>query len=139
MISLFRILYRNFFVNGIPLHQLLIGIILVPAGSGVSWAALFADPYHFYPYFAIAGILFAVLGLLLIGKGLLGLINGKPAQQGMHIQPYTGQVQPPYAGQPYAGQVAQPYAGQVQPPYAGPQPYAGQVPPSYAPPTYPEQ
>lgn len=107
MYSLIRILYRRFFVNGKPLHQILVGIALVPVGGLISWASLFADPYHYYPYFAIAGVVLAVFGVILFVKGLIGLATGKP-KSALHAQgAYTSPAQypqqyPQYPQQPYA-------------------------------------
>ncbi|WP_201366870.1 hypothetical protein [Dictyobacter formicarum] len=169
MISLFRYFYRNFFVNGQPLHQIILGIILAPVGALVAWAAMSADPEHYYPYFILAGIVFAIFGVVLLIKGIIGLSGGKsgPGTTAMYnnsqnpygqpqypAQPYG---QPQYPAQPYGQQQSygQPYPPQQQPygqpypqqqqPYAQPypqqqQPYAQPYPPQPAhQPPYPQQ
>lgn len=117
MYSLIRILYRSFFVNGKPLHQILIGIALIPVGGLISWASLFADPYHYYPYFVILGIVLAVFGVVLFIKGLIGLANGKPKSAPNAYGAYTGPAQYPQYQQPYPQQ----YPQYPQQPYAQPQ------------------
>ena len=132
MISLFRLIYRSLFVKGKPLHQILVGILLIPAGGFVAWASLAADPYHYYPYFAIVGIVFAGFGVALIIKGFIGLLGGtKPVQP---QAPYGGaaqypqQPQVPYAGQAqYPQQPQAPYGGAAQYPQQPQVPYAGQA------------
>jgi hypothetical protein len=154
LFSLLRIIYRNFFVRGKPLHQILIGIGLIPVGGLIAWASLFADPNAYYPYFAIFGGVFAIFGFVLLIKGLMGLAAGagKPALpvQGQVAytnpaqypqQPYGQQSygQPQYPPQQYGqSQYPQPY-GQPQQPYSQPQYPQQPAQQPYGQPQYPQQ
>lgn len=81
MFSLIRALNRSFFVNGHPLSQVIIGILLIPAGGLISWAGFFGDPNYQYPYLAVGGIVLAILGIILIVKGIKRLLVwNKPGQ-----------------------------------------------------------
>lgn len=79
LISLFRMIYRSVFTNGKPWHQVLIGLLLMPVGAIVSWEALYGDPTGYYPYFVLMGIVFAIFGLVILIKGVIGLTTSKPA------------------------------------------------------------
>jgi hypothetical protein len=137
---LFRHLYRTFYVNGKPSHQLLVGIVLIPLGLIVTFFALFGSEDYTYPIYAIFGIAFAIFGIFLIVKGARGLTASKsrtPKQQ--NVAPHPSQVygqgqQPIYPPQAY---------GQGQPPVYPPQTYGqGQspvYPPQGQPPVYPPQ
>jgi hypothetical protein len=145
MYSIFRLLIRAF-KRGKPLHQLLFGIVAIPLGAVISWAALFADPNYSYPYFVIVGALLAIFGIALIGKALFGFValaaQPKAAPLVAGQVPYTGPAQ--YPQQPYAQPQypQQPYAQPQYPqqPYAQPQyPQQPYVQQPYAQPQYPQQ
>ncbi|MDQ2885658.1 MAG: hypothetical protein M3Y39_06185 [Chloroflexota bacterium] len=95
MAYLFRTLYRTFFVNGVPLHQVLVGIALVPFGLIISWFALNGDGYYYYPYIAVFGVAFAILGVILAIKGGRVLFARKPPIQ------TAASFEQRQAGQPY--------------------------------------
>ena len=134
MYSIVRLLTRAF-LRGKPLHQLLGGIVLIPLGGIVSWAALFADPNYSYPYFVIVGVVLAIFGIALIGKALFGFIalSAQPKTPPLVAgqMPYTGTAQ--YPQQPYA----QPQYSQQ--PYAQPQYQQQVVQNPYQQTSYPEQ
>ncbi|WP_207229421.1 hypothetical protein [Ktedonosporobacter rubrisoli] len=134
MFALIRLLYRMLFVRGKPHHQIIGGIILIPAGGGLSWVAIFGSSHYYYPYWVLTGIVLAVLGAIALIKGLVGLATGQRAAQpaqvpyGMPAQPYA---YPPtqYNGYPPANYppAQQPYAQSGYPPANYPpaqQPYA---------------
>ncbi len=114
MFSLSRLLYR--WLAGRPLLQLIVGIIMIPLGGLISFAAMSGD--NIYPYWIIGGIVFAIFGIVFIIRGATTLLRPKPALQQASLPRH------PYAGQ---GQYAQ------QPPYSQPQPQP------YAQPQYPVQ
>lgn len=95
MAYLFRTLYRTFFVNGVPLHQVLVGIALIPFGVIISWFALNGDGYYYYPYIAVFGVAFAILGVILVVKGGRVMFARKPSLQ------TSASYEQQQAGQPY--------------------------------------
>lgn len=140
MYSIIRLLMRAF-TRGKPLHQLITGIVAIPLGGVIAWAALFADPNYSYPYFVILGVVLAIFGIALIGKALFGFIalaaRPKAAPLVAGQMPYAGPAQ--YPQQPY-GQASYPQQPYAQPQY--PQPSYGQAPypqQPYAQPQYPQQ
>jgi hypothetical protein len=116
--SVTRLLFRA--LAGRPLAQVIVGIVLIPAGGLISFAAMSGD--YIYPYWIIAGIVFAIVGVIFIIRGATILLKPGPSvQQAMMQQaPYTGPGQ--YAQQPPYSQYAQPI------PYTGPGQYAQSSP-----------
>jgi len=130
--SLGRLLFRA--LAGKPLAQLIVGIVLIPAGGLLSFAAMSGD--YIYPYWIVAGIVFAIIGVILIIRGAVALFRPKPSVQQAYFAS-QGQY-PPQA--PY-GQPQYPQAPYGQPPSAYPpqaygQPQNQQVP--YGQPQYPQ-
>ncbi len=134
MYSLMRLLFRA--LNGKPLAQIIVGIIMIPSGALISIAAMMGGDY-IYPYWIVAGIAIAIVGIVFIVRGTKARSQPKPSvQQTTYNAPGQYAPQQPYAqpqvpyGQPYApGQYApqvpygQPYApGQPQVPYGQPYP-----------------
>ena len=146
MYWIIRMLFRSLFSRGRPLPQLISGIILIPVGGLIAWAALFASEDYYFPYFAVFGVILAIVGIISIIKGLIGLLApaalvaaaGRKSQPVAGQMPYTNPAQ--YPQQPYAQpqypqqQYAQPQYPQQQ--YAQPQ-YPQQQPPVQ--PQYPQQ
>lgn len=101
MISLSRLLFRK--LEGKPKTQLIVGIFMIPIGLFISFAAIIGDYIHVY--WLIAGLVFALFGVIFIIRGATALRKPKPSmQQAIYQQyPYPGQgqyaLQPPY-GQP---------------------------------------
>ena len=150
MYSLTRLLFRA--LRGRPLLQVIVGILLIPVGGLISFAAVSGSDGYIYPYWIVGGIVFAVVGVIFIVRGAMTLLKPKPSvQQAMGYgqpTPYMGPnqyaQQPPYGspqypppGQGYAAPAypLQPRAyGQPQMPYSQPQAYGqGQYP------QYPQQ
>jgi hypothetical protein len=127
--SLTRLLFRA--LDGKPVPQIIVGIILIPVGGLISFAAMSSD--YIYPYWIIAGIVFAVVGVIFIIRGATTLFKPKPSmQQAMLRQnPYTGPGQ--YAQQGYASPQYPPQAPYGQPQYYPP-PQASYGQPQYYPP-----
>ncbi len=122
MYSLTRLLFRA--LRGRPILQVVVGVLLIPAGILISWAATSGTDGYVYPYWIIAGIVFAVVGVIFIVRGIMTLMKPKPS-----VQPMMGYGQPNAYMAP--GQYVQ------QSPYSAPQyPPQGQ---GYASPTYPPQ
>jgi len=132
--SLTRLLFRA--LDGKPVPQIIVGIILIPVGGLISFAAMSGD--YIYPYWIIAGIVFAIVGVIFIVRGATTLFKPKPSvQQAMLRQnPYTGPGQ--YAQQPYGQPQYPPQAPYSQPQYYPPQPY-GQPQQNYEQFHYPPQ
>ncbi len=120
MYSLMRLLFRA--LHGKPVAQIIVGIIMIPVGGLISIAALKGNGEYIYPYWIVAGIAVAVVGIVFIVRGAKARIQPKPSvQQATNAPQYAPQV--PY-GQP------QPPYGQPQPPYPYAQPQYGQPYPS---------
>ncbi len=145
MYSLMRLLFRA--LNGKPVAQIIVGIIMIPVGALISIAAMIGNGQYIYPYWIVAGIAIAIIGIVFIVRGAKARNLPKPSvQQAAYSAP--GQYAPPPAyGQPQAPYGQPPVYGQPQPqaPYAQPypaeyipaqQPY-GQT--SYPPPPAPGQ
>jgi len=120
---------------GRPLAQLLVGIALIPAGGLLSFAAMSGD--YIYSYWIVAGIAFAIIGIIFIIRGATALLRPKPsvqqayfASQGQYSYPPQAPYGQPYPPQPY-GQPPYPQAPYGQPPSAYP-------PPAYGQPQYPQ-
>ncbi|HLJ35278.1 MAG TPA: hypothetical protein VKU38_16615, partial [Ktedonobacteraceae bacterium] len=122
MYSLTRLLFRA--LRGRPLLQVIVGILLIPVGGLISFAAVSGSDGYIYPYWIIAGIVFAIVGVIFIVRGAMTLLKPKPSVQRAMAQPN------PYMG---PNQYAQ------QSPYGSPG--SPQYPPGqgYAPPVYPPQ
>ncbi len=148
MYSLTRLLFRA--LRGRPLLQVIVGILLIPVGGLISFAAMSGSDGYIYPYWIIAGIVFAIVGIIFIVRGAMTLVKPKPSVQRVMGQPasYMGPnqyaQQPPYGSPQYPSQgqgyvppayPPQPPAyGQPQMPYSQPQAYGqGQYP------QYPQQ
>ncbi|GCE10851.1 hypothetical protein [Tengunoibacter tsumagoiensis] len=112
MYSIIRLLYRSFFVNGKPLHQVIAGVICAPVGLIVAYLAYFGDPETYYPYWIIVGIVFAIFGVAVFIKGIVGFATVKQSYQSSQINPY-----------------AQPYTNPAQ--YQQPSPQAYSNPAQY--------
>jgi hypothetical protein len=118
--SLTRLLFRA--LAGRPLAQVIVGIALIPAGGLISYASMSGE--YVYPYWVIAGIVFAIVGVIFIVRGATVLLKPKPSVQQAMLQqtPYTGPNQ--YAQQSPYGQPQYPspahYSQQPQYPPQGP-------------------
>ena len=127
MYSLTRLIFR--LLAGKPLAQLIVGIILIPVGGLLSFAAMASD--YIYPYWIIAGIVLAIVGIVLIVRGARALLKPKPSVQQAF---FMSQGQYPANGQP---QPSYPPYGQPQyPPQA---PYGQQPQQNYEQIQYPQQ
>lgn len=143
MYSLTRLLFRA--LNGKPVAQVIVGIALIPAGILISIASMSGE--YIYPYWVIAGIVFAIVGVIFIVRGAKTLLKPKPLVQQSYIAPNQyAQPQPYAAPNPYPYGQQQPYVApnqyapygqqpQPQQSYANPNPYAPQQQ-SYMPPAY---
>ncbi|HLX41730.1 MAG TPA: hypothetical protein VKR42_14445 [Ktedonobacteraceae bacterium] len=116
MYSLTRLLFRA--LNGKPLLQVIVGILLIPVGGLISYAAMSGSDGYVYPYWIVGGIVFAIVGVVFIIRGAKTLLKPKPSVQQM---PYTGPNQ--YAQQPAYGQPQYPPQAYSQPQYP-PQAYS---------------
>lgn len=123
MFSLGRLLFRV--LAGRPLAQIIVGIALIPAGGLLSFAAMSGD--YVYPYWIVAGIAFAVIGIVFIIRGATALFRPKPSVQQAY---FASQGQYPYPPQaPYE---------QSYPPQAYGQPPSAYPPQAYGQPQYPQ-
>lgn len=75
MIRLFYWLYRFLSRREKPLLQLLLGVLLIPVGAAVAYAACSGE--YIYPYWVILGGGLAFFGLALLLKGLIILLSRK--------------------------------------------------------------
>src|SRR5690242_14676577 len=75
--SLGRLLFRM--LAGRPVAQVIVGIALIPAGGLLSFAAMSGD--YIYPYWIVAGIAFAIIGIIFIVRGAAALLRPKPSVQ----------------------------------------------------------
>ncbi|MBV9616197.1 MAG: hypothetical protein JO011_18180 [Ktedonobacteraceae bacterium] len=146
MYSLIRLLFRA--LDGKPVAQIIVGVVMIPLGGLISIVAMIGTGHYIYPYWIVAGIAAAIVGIVFIVRGARALVAPKPAvqqaaysPQGQYMpqQPY-GQAQPFYGQPPYPPQYG-PAQGQVpygQPSY--PAPYGpGQAQMPYGQPSYPPQ
>ena len=145
MYSLIRLLFRA--LNGKPVAQLVVGILLIPAGGLLSFAGAAGD--YIYPYWIIAGIALAIVGIVFIIRSIMAFMQPKSSVMQAAYNPqgqYMPQQYPSGQGQPFYGQPQYPpqYApGQAQAPYGQPQ-YPQQYPSAqaqapYGQPQYPQQ
>jgi hypothetical protein len=104
MFSLSRLLFRK--LEGKPKSQLIVGILMIPIGLFISFATITGEYIH--PYWLVAGLVFAVFGVMFIIRGATALRKLKPlVQQAMYQQyPHPGQGQ--YAQQLPYGQPVYP-------------------------------
>ncbi|HEU5226560.1 MAG TPA: hypothetical protein VFU49_02030, partial [Ktedonobacteraceae bacterium] len=117
MYSLGRLLFRA--LAGKPLAQLIVGIGLIPAGGLLSFAAMSGD--YIYPYWIVAGVAFAIIGIIFIVRGAAALLRPKPSvQQAFFASQGQYPPQAPYGQSQYPQQA--PY-GQPQSPYPQQAPY----------------
>lgn len=137
MYSLTRLLFRA--LRGRPILQVIVGILLIPVGALISYAATSGSDGYVYPYWIIGGIVFAVVGVIFIVRGAMTLLKPKPSVQQAMLQqtPYTGPNQ--YAQQPYYGSPQYPPQGQSYAAPAYPPQAYGQPPMPYNQPQYPQQ
>ncbi|MBX5456013.1 MAG: hypothetical protein IRZ31_03865 [Thermogemmatispora sp.] len=75
MTRLFYWLYRFLSRREKPLLQLLVGVLLIPVGAVVAYAACSGE--YIYPYWVILGGGLAFVGLVLLLKGLILLLSRK--------------------------------------------------------------
>ena len=123
--SLMRLLFRA--LNGKPRAQLAVGIGMIPLGGLISIAAMKGDGEYIYPYWIVAGIAVAIVGIVFIVRSIKVLSKPKPlVSQAAYSAP--GQYAPPLSN----GQ--QPVYGQPQAQYSQqPAPYAQPYPSEYIP------
>ncbi|WP_376795126.1 hypothetical protein [Thermogemmatispora sp.] len=125
MVRLFLWLYRFVSKREKPLLQLLVGILLIPAGALVAYAACSGE--YIYPYWVISGGGLAFFGIALVLKGLIILLGRRRSSPAAAA---PSGVSLPVAG---AGLEASPsLAGQAffAPPYSSAQPAGGQQMPA---------
>ncbi|MBA2396844.1 MAG: hypothetical protein H0V70_29305 [Ktedonobacteraceae bacterium] len=151
MYSLTRLLFRA--LNGRPVAQLIVGIIMLPVGGLISLAAVIGDGENIYPYWIIMGIVFVVVGIVFIVRSTKHLLSKSKSSVGQAPYGVSGHYAPPVYGQSQApyGQLQVPYGqppygqqGQPQVPYGQPypseyipaQPQAPYGQTSYPPPPY---
>jgi hypothetical protein len=118
--SLMRLLFRA--LNGKPRAQLIVGIVMIPVGGLISIAAMIGNGDYIYPYWIVAGIAVAIIGIVFIVRSAKALSKPKPSMpQAAYSAP--GQYAPPpaYGQPPVYGQPQVPY-GQPPAPYAQPYP-----------------
>ncbi|MBX5448783.1 hypothetical protein [Thermogemmatispora sp.] len=77
MIRLFYWLYRFVSAKDKPLLQLVVGMLLIPLGAVVAYAACSGE--YIYPYWVILGGGLAFFGLALVLKGLIILLSRRSA------------------------------------------------------------
>ncbi|WP_052889765.1 hypothetical protein [Thermogemmatispora carboxidivorans] len=105
MIRLFYWLYRLLSRREKPLLQLLLGVLLIPVGAAVAYAACSGE--YIYPYWVILGGGLAFFGLALLLKGLIILLSRKGASAAAASpsarEPVAGpDLQASLAGQPFS-------------------------------------
>lgn len=104
MITLARILLRS--LIGKPRAQLVVGIIVTLFALFVLFVDIATPPVSGTGI--VAGLIFAVVGILLIVQGIrhLGSTKKPASYTASYMQPQTPYAQPPYAPQPapYAAQ-----------------------------------
>ncbi|MBE3566401.1 MAG: hypothetical protein IMW90_11805 [Thermogemmatispora sp.] len=106
MIRLFYWLDRFLSKREKPLLQLLVGVLLIPVGAVVAYAACSGE--YIYPYWVILGGGLAFFGLVLLLKGLILLLNRKrssaaAAASSAAREPVAGQdAQASQAGQAFS-------------------------------------
>ncbi len=108
MFTLIRLLYRSIFLKNRPLPQIITGLVLIPGGGLLAVAAV-SGPF-IYPYWVVAGIAAAIFGLVLLVRGITGLLSSRRGT--LPTTPTAQTISQPSYGQPSYGQ---PFPGSGQP------------------------